>query len=73
MFFQRGRLSVDPESGQTRRHHVSEKIMQSAIRKAVEVAGVQKHATVYTLCHRFATHLLMQGCEHSRGSGVARS
>ncbi|HEY5654017.1 MAG TPA: tyrosine-type recombinase/integrase, partial [Pontiella sp.] len=54
-------LSVDPESGQTRRHHVNQKILQRDIKKAVANANVHKHVTVHTLRHSFATHLLLQG------------
>jgi integron integrase len=54
-------LSVDPESGQTRRYHVSEQVIQRALRDAAVAADVPKRVTVHTLRHSFATHLLMQG------------
>jgi integron integrase len=59
--FPSSRISVDPRSGKRQRHHMAEGLLQSALKRAVDAAGIVKRANCHSLRHSFATQLLRRG------------
>jgi hypothetical protein len=61
-------LSVDPQSGMVRRHHIHENLVKKAVKKASSLAGIDRKVSCQTLRHSFATHYDLWACSEQAGT-----
>lgn len=68
--FPASKRSIDPRSAVERRHHLSETVLQRAVKDAIRRAGISKRGSCHTLRHYLAPQVMLSK-EPSRGGSLA--
>lgn len=61
--FPASKRAIDPRSNVIRRHHISETVLQKAVKAAIRKTNITKPASCHTFRHSFATRLLQKGTD----------
>ena len=66
-------LSTDPRAGIVRRHHMSDSVIQKAVKAAAQKARIHKPVSVHTLRHQLRHASAAERRRHPADSGIPRA